>query len=291
MLALPKVERDGENGLNKLSMLMKRCRYALADDRLATSLDSVPFFTSISSKFPADRKRKWVNATVGISSRCRSLATFKDLALFVEEQAIISNSVLGLKLFAQSSTKTEQPKKMAKSDQCRGFAKSDQPKKTKAASAFNALTLFETKSAMPKKCLHCAKSHYIYRCPQFRSLGYSKKRDVGKKHSLCWVCLNPGHFAVSCTSGLQRKKQRCGSSLHNTTLHTLEYTKKACPKGFKGLPNLIQRFKDSKVNCIKRFKDSKLNSIKASSLPDNATKKSLATSCTAAALTHRKNSA
>ena len=271
LLAFPKMERDVANGLNKLSVLMKRCRYALADDRLATSLDSVPFLTSIASKFPADLKRKWVNNTVGISSRCDRLATFKDLALFVEEQATISNSVFGLKLFAQSSTKTEQSKNLAKSDQSRGIAKSDQSKRTKATSAFNALTSIETKPAVSRKCLHCAKSHYIYHCTQFRSLAYAKKRDVVKKHSLCWVCLNPGHFAATCTSGLLCKKQRCGSSSHNTILHPPEYTEKPSQS-------------DSRVGA-------ESNSIKVGSPPDSATTKSLATSCTAAARTHRKNGA
>ena len=167
-----------------------------------------------------------MNNTVRISSRCDRLATFKDLALFIEEQATISNSVFGLKLFAQSSTKTEQSKNLAKSDQSRGIARSDQPKRTKATSAFNTLTSIETKPAVPRKCLHCAKSHYIYHCPQFRSLAYAKKRDVVKKHSLCWVCLNPGHFAATSTSGLLCKKQRCGSSSHNTILHPPEYTEK-----------------------------------------------------------------
>ena len=115
MLAFPKMEWDVETGLNKLSVLMKRCRYALADDSLATSLDSVPLLTSIASKFPSDLKRRWVNTTVGISSRCDRLATFKDLALFVEEQGTISYSVFGLKLFAQSSSKTELSKNLAKS--------------------------------------------------------------------------------------------------------------------------------------------------------------------------------
>ena len=160
---------------------------------------------------------------------------------------------------------------MAKSDQSRGIARSDQPKRTKATSAFNALTSIETKPAVPRKCLHCAKSHYIYHCPQFRSLAYAKKRDVVKKHSLCWVCLNPGHFAATCTSGLQCKKQRCGSSSHNTSLHPPEYTEK-------------QSQSDSRVGA-------ESNSIKVSSPPDSATTKSLATSCTAAARTHHKNGA
>ena len=120
LLAFPKLEREVADRLNRLSVLMKKCCYALADDNVASSLDSVGFLTSIASKFPLDLKRKWVDATVEISLASGRLATFKDLALFVEEQTRISNSVFGLKLFAQSSTKVDQSKNVTKSGNLKG---------------------------------------------------------------------------------------------------------------------------------------------------------------------------
>ena len=207
LLAFPKLEREVADRLNRLSVLMKKCCYALADDNVASSLDSVGFLTSIASKFPLDLKRKWVDATVEISLASGRLATFKDLALFVEEQTRISNSVFGLKLFAQSSTKVDQSKNVTKSGNLKG---------TKS-STFNTLTT--EKKAAPKKCLHCAEPHYIYQCKRFRLLSYSEKCEVVKKHGLCRICLNTGHFAAKCTSGLRCRKGSCGSLLHNTTLH------------------------------------------------------------------------
>ena len=64
LLEFPKIERDIADRLNRLSVLMKRCCYSLADDRVASSLDSVTFLTAIVSKFPLDLKRKWVETTV-----------------------------------------------------------------------------------------------------------------------------------------------------------------------------------------------------------------------------------
>ena len=144
LLEFPKIERDVADRLNRLSMLMKRSCYSLADDRVASSLDSVTFFIAIVSKFPLYLKRKWVETTVQISNKFSRLATFKDLALFVEEQTRISNLVFGLKLFAHSSTKSNQFKKVK-------------------ALTLNTVTSAEEKS-LHKKCLHCAESHYIYQC-------------------------------------------------------------------------------------------------------------------------------
>ena len=56
--AFPKLDRDLADRLNKLSILMKRCCHALADDKVASSLDFVPFLTNIANKFTIDLKRK-----------------------------------------------------------------------------------------------------------------------------------------------------------------------------------------------------------------------------------------
>ena len=137
----PRLRRDVADCLNRLSVLIKRSCYSLTNDRVASSLDSVPFLIAIVSEFPLDQKRKWVETTVQISNKFSRLATFKDLALFVEDQTRIANSVFGLKLFAHSSTKGNQSKKV------------------------KALTLKTVTSAEGKyphkKCLHCAESHSV----------------------------------------------------------------------------------------------------------------------------------
>ena len=68
--AFPKLDRDLADRLNKLSTLMKRCCHALADDKVAPSLDSVSFLTNIANKFTIDLKRKWIKTAVKIRLRC-----------------------------------------------------------------------------------------------------------------------------------------------------------------------------------------------------------------------------
>ena len=205
LLEFPKIERDVADRLNRLFVLMKRCCYSLADERVTSSLDSVTFLSAIVSKFPLDLKRKWVETTVQISNKFSRLATFKDLALFVEEQTRIANSVFGLKLFTHSSTK------------------SDQSKKVKALT-LDTVTSAEEKSPH-KKYLHCAESHCVYQCKLFRSLDFQKRWELVRWYSLCKICLNDGHFAAKCTSGLKCKRRNCGSLWHNTILHPPEATK------------------------------------------------------------------
>ena len=90
---------------------MKRCCYALADDAVAFNLDSVQFLTALVSKFFLDLKRKRIDVSVKITEQFGHVASFKNLAKFVEEKTKVANSVFGLKLFNQGNNKPEIVKK------------------------------------------------------------------------------------------------------------------------------------------------------------------------------------
>ena len=90
---------------------MKRPCHALADDRVASSLDYVPFLAAIANKFTLDLKRTWVEAAVRISEVSGRNASILDLALFVQTQVKVANSTFGLKLFGPILSRSEQSKK------------------------------------------------------------------------------------------------------------------------------------------------------------------------------------
>ena len=75
MLKFPKIDRDIADGLNKLTVLMKRSCYALADVNIAYNLDSIQFLASLANKFPMDIKRKWVEASLRITEELGQLLT------------------------------------------------------------------------------------------------------------------------------------------------------------------------------------------------------------------------
>ena len=69
------------------------------NENVSLSLDSIQFLTALATKLSLDLKQKWVEDTVQISERYGRIASFKDFALFVEEQARVAKSGFGLKLF------------------------------------------------------------------------------------------------------------------------------------------------------------------------------------------------
>ena len=127
---------------------------------------------------------------------------------FTEAQAKVANSVFELKLFSSGGSEKS----------------SGAPKKTKM-STFRTSTSSVLKSDTAKnkrfqaKCLHCSRPHYVYRCKQFQALSFSEKCEQVKRLGLCRLCLNPGHIASKCASGLKCRKDNCESITHNTMSH------------------------------------------------------------------------
>ena len=75
------------------------------------------------------------------------------------------------------------------------------------------------------KCIYCSETHLVYQCRKFRARSYLEKCQFVRQRDLCRACLNPRHVARKCELGLKCKKRDCGSSLLNTTLHSVETSK------------------------------------------------------------------
>ena len=74
LLSFPKIDRDVAERLNKLNILVKKSCFALGNENVSSSLDSVQFLTALATKLPLDLKRKWVENTVQISERYGRIA-------------------------------------------------------------------------------------------------------------------------------------------------------------------------------------------------------------------------
>ena len=164
MLKFPTIDRDVADRWNKLTILMKRSCYALADDNVASNLDSIQFLASLANKFPMDIKRKWFEVSLRITEEFDPLPSFRDLTEFTEAQAKVANSVFGLKLFSSGGSEKF----------------SAVPKKTKMSTfSTSTSTVLKSDTAESKrfqaKCLHCCGPHYVFKCKQFRALSFFRK--------------------------------------------------------------------------------------------------------------------
>uniref|UniRef100_A0A336MGS7 CSON000886 protein n=1 Tax=Culicoides sonorensis TaxID=179676 RepID=A0A336MGS7_CULSO len=75
-----------------------------------------------------------------------------------------------------------------------------------------------TESKQSRPCIICevVPKHPLFKCEKFLKNTIDERRDLVRKHKLCFSCLNYGHSKDKCQS-----KNRCKicNSLHHTTLH------------------------------------------------------------------------
>jgi hypothetical protein len=63
-------------------------------------------------------------------------------------------------------------------------------------------------SSATVKCVFCEQNHPLYRCFTFKRQSVAARRKLVSNNNVCFVCLNTGHQAKSCTSTF--KCRTCG---------------------------------------------------------------------------------
>ena len=106
-----------------------------------------------------------------------------------------------------------------------GNTKPEIVKKGKASTLYAIASISKGKqqnNASSVKCICCSESHKIYQYRKFRSLTLSERMKIVMTEKLCKVCLNTGQMAYRGSLGIKCKKKDCGSTGHNTLLHSFE---------------------------------------------------------------------
>ncbi|XP_036347921.1 uncharacterized protein LOC118757304, partial [Rhagoletis pomonella] len=89
--------------------------------------------------------------------------------------------------------------------------------KSGASTSFRARCFIATDSNhTPATCASCDGAHHLYKCPKFKSLGVTQKREFVNNHNLCYNCLSGEHRVSNCTS--KQKCHLCGRQ-HHSCLH------------------------------------------------------------------------
>ena len=214
LLVLPNLNKPDPECLGKMSILMNRCCSALEDVPGASSLDTVHFISMLAHKLPYLAREEWVKYAVRIGDGSGRVATFRDFASFVSEQARIANSIYGLKLFSLQPVKSNSSQ----------AGKSKVASFTASSTSQGAAPADRNDSPLRNKCLLCEGPHVLYVCGKFCSKSFEEKWEIVRNLNLCKLCLKPGHFSRQCKSLNSCKKGNCGSRNHHTLLHPSDLT-------------------------------------------------------------------
>ena len=217
------IKANDVEAIVKLADDMRKCQNVLSELRFASDLDSKGTIESIIDRLPEAMQNQWVKRSNKILNMGREPA-FRDLTTFVEERADDFNSKYGQYVAEKrcASSKPRQQDHAGKSrDRKRNVTTLSTTTEASGSStagldtASTCASTSTTQDTKKPKCLQCERTgHYITTCYRFKKLSLQDKRDIVKKHNLCYCCLQPGHGSSTC----ERVCTKC-SKKHHYHLH------------------------------------------------------------------------
>ena len=217
------IKANDVEAIVKLADDMRKCQNVLSELRFASDLDSTGTIESIIDRLPEAMQNQWVKRSNKILNMGREPA-FRDLTTFVEERADDFNSKYG-QYVAEKRCSSSKPKQQDHAGRSRDRKRNVTTLATSTETSGSSTAGLDTESTCAStsttqdtkkpKCLQCERTgHYITTCYRFKKLSLQDKRDIVKKHNLCYCCLQPGHGSNTC----ERVCTKC-SKKHHYHLH------------------------------------------------------------------------
>ena len=211
------------DALVQLALDMGKCQTVLSELRFTSDLDSTGTLLSIVRRLPDSFQTQWVRRSSKILNNGRE-ATFQDLTSFIEERAEEYTSLDGQSYaedrnaskskFADHGAHKQRDKRrnvttLATNVDGAGSSAAGQDAASTCAST-------STNHNQRKACAYCERpGHYISVCYKFKKLGLVEKREVVKKHNLCFCCLRAGHGSGTCDKVCPKCSKKHHYHLHD----------------------------------------------------------------------------
>ena len=208
--AWPKLAKNDDKGLRKLSDYLLKCRAAkryLTDLQI---LDDTSYNQQILTLLPAHIITRWNEKVQKYKAVNGKFPPFDFFADFLREQADNAlDPVTSLGAIQRLSRPSEQ-----------------KVYKTFSHSVVENPPFFHVEQSA---CPVCTGGHWIHQCAQFKELSVADRRVKARLLKLCYLCLKPGHRSDTCSTSLkcnvcQRNHHRL---LHSATQYNTNQEKSA----------------------------------------------------------------
>ena len=93
------MDDDNREKLKLLANLMEKCCVSQELIGQASSLDSMHVLMGTVNKLTVDKKRSWIEYSVGVERRSGQRAKFIDLSTFLTKRSRVVNSIFGRETF------------------------------------------------------------------------------------------------------------------------------------------------------------------------------------------------
>ena len=186
---------------------MQNCALTLIQMGYEADVNSSDNLVKLVKRLPVHLQSKWADRA-GSLTLAGTEPTFMDLAGFVEEKALLANTVYGRIVGATpDKERSSKPPPKVKPPLSKGNAFAVQSEDGPQANTASILI-----------CPLCTGQHRLWKCELMKAKSPEERKSFVRQARLCDNCLGSGHMAMDCRSKMRCQVNGCGWK-HHTMLH------------------------------------------------------------------------
>ena len=203
----PQIKNADVTGLSDLSVQMQNCALTLVQMGYEADVNSSDNLVKLVKRLPVHLQSKWADRA-GSLTLAGAEPTFMDLAGFVEEKALLANTMYGRIVGATpDKERSSKPPPKVKPPLSKGSTFATLSEDGPQANTASILI-----------CPLCTGQHRLWKCELMKAKSPEERKGFVRQARLCDNCLGSGHMAKDCRSKMRCQVNGCGWK-HHTMLH------------------------------------------------------------------------
>ena len=199
------IKSNDVQGLMNLSLDMEKCQITLSQLGYMSDINNRENLRKIVRRLPMHIRAKWADQASRLIDQ-GSEPAFKDLLAFIQQRAVVANTMYGQDLVHKFKPGNSQQKVSGHQRSTRGKCvtlSTTTADNHVRSSRRNDPGDGHYRSISHVACVFCGERHRLINCEKFKGLDLNARIDVVRKNRMCNDCLNFKHYAKFC------KKSSC----------------------------------------------------------------------------------
>ncbi|XP_078382246.1 uncharacterized protein LOC144664919 [Oculina patagonica] len=208
----PQLKNTDVTGLSDLSVQMQNCALTLVQMGYEADVNSSENLVKIVKRLPVHLQSKWADRAGTLTLAGINEPTFTHLAGFVEEKALLANTMYG-RIVGSTPDKerSSKPPSKVKPPSSKGSTFATQSEVVAGGVQVGATPALAI-------CPLCSGQHRLSKCELMKAKTPEERKSFVRQARLCDNCFQSGHMAMNCGSKMKCQVSGCGWK-HHTMLH------------------------------------------------------------------------
>jgi hypothetical protein len=191
----PQIRANDVQGLMNISLDMEKSQITLSQLGYSSDINNSENLRKIVRRLPFHIRSKWADQASKLIEH-GSEPIFNDLLSFIQQRALVANTMYGQDLANESKAGQVRSNSVASSGVNRGkfvTLSTSTNQGNKRAGNESRGNNFRGLS-----CVYCKGAHKLMNCSRFKTMNLGDRVEIVRKHRMCENCLNFKHSTESC---------------------------------------------------------------------------------------------